>query len=182
MDISETSAPAEGGKKIIILCERVARDDIKVTMQLLFIIRPVMIISTLQVRFFDPMTSWEAWGDFTAQDVHKQYAITFKTPPYIPKEGKCSEKKVVMVELIKPSDESTSEPRDFTFLPIGHQSIESPRQEQKPVQQSFNGNVVGNIWNVKKEKEEASNGWGFPPASSPYIEVIPANDVALFIQ
>ena len=30
MDISETSAPAEGGKKIIILCERVARDDIKV--------------------------------------------------------------------------------------------------------------------------------------------------------
>ena len=31
MDISETSAPAEGGKKIIILCERVARDDIKVS-------------------------------------------------------------------------------------------------------------------------------------------------------
>ena len=30
MDISESSAPAEGGKKIIILCERVARDDIKV--------------------------------------------------------------------------------------------------------------------------------------------------------
>ena len=38
MDISETSAPAEGGKKIIILCERVARDDIKVTTQLLFTI------------------------------------------------------------------------------------------------------------------------------------------------
>ena len=31
MDISETTAPAEGGKKIIILCERVARDDIKVS-------------------------------------------------------------------------------------------------------------------------------------------------------
>ena len=28
MDISETDAPAEGGKKIIILCERVARNDI----------------------------------------------------------------------------------------------------------------------------------------------------------
>merc|ERR1719188_877726 len=51
MDISETSAPAEGGKKIIILCERVARDDIK-------------------VRFYDPMDSWESWGDFNAQDVH----------------------------------------------------------------------------------------------------------------
>ena len=31
MDISETTAPADGGKKIIILCERVARDDIKVS-------------------------------------------------------------------------------------------------------------------------------------------------------
>ena len=31
MDISETTGPAEGGKKIIILCERVARDDIKVS-------------------------------------------------------------------------------------------------------------------------------------------------------
>merc|ERR1719193_2268213 len=50
MDISETSAPAEGGKKIIILCERVARDDIK-------------------VRFYDPMDSWESWGEFNAQDV-----------------------------------------------------------------------------------------------------------------
>ena len=44
MDISEASASAEGGKKIIILCERVARDDIKVTVQMLFTIRTVMII------------------------------------------------------------------------------------------------------------------------------------------
>ena len=34
MDISETTGPAEGGKKIIILCERVARDDIKVSRDL----------------------------------------------------------------------------------------------------------------------------------------------------
>ena len=30
MDISDTTAPAEGGKKILIFCEKVAREDIKV--------------------------------------------------------------------------------------------------------------------------------------------------------
>merc|ERR1712038_2077797 len=144
MDISESSAPAEGGKKIIILCERVARDDIK-------------------VRFYDPdpMESWESWGDFNAQDVHKQYAITFKTPSYTLKEGAGSKK--VLVELFNPSDESTSEPMEFTFLPRGHTAVapasqEKPRQEQKTGGQVYS--TVGSIWQVKKEKEEANNGWG----------------------
>ena len=59
MDISSTSSPAAGGKKIIILCEKVTREDIK-------------------VRFFDmdPACTWEAWGAFTAADVHKQYALS----------------------------------------------------------------------------------------------------------
>ena len=61
--------------------------------------------------------SWESWGEFNAQDVHKQYAITFKTPSYTLKEGAGSKK--VLVELFKPSDESTSEPMEFMFLPRG---------------------------------------------------------------
>jgi len=149
MDISETSAPAEGGKKIIILCERVARDDIK-------------------VRFYDPMDSWESWGDFNAQDVHKQYAITFKSPSYAMKEG-TTESKTVLVELVKPSDESTSEPMEFTFLPRGQTgspaSQEKTRQEHKAPQQVYR--PVGTMWQVKKEKEDANNGWGLPPAN-PY--------------
>ena len=48
MDISETEAPVEGGKKIIILCEKVLREDIK-------------------VRFWDPLSGWEGWGQFSAQ-------------------------------------------------------------------------------------------------------------------
>jgi len=149
MDISETSAPAEGGKKIIILCERVARDDIK-------------------VRFYDQNDSWEGWGDFNAQDVHKQYAITFKTPSYAMKEG-TTESKTVLVELVKPSDESTSEPMEFTFLPRGQTgspaSQEKPRQEQKAPQQVYR--PVSTMWQPKKEKEDANNGWGLPPAN-PY--------------
>merc|ERR550517_1264391 len=144
MDISETSAPAEGGKKIIILCERVARDDIK-------------------VRFYDPMDSWESWGDFNAQDVHKQYAITFKSPSYAMKDG--TESKKVLVELVKPSDESTSEPMEFFFLPRGQTAPpalqEKPRQEQKAPQQMYR--PVGR-W-VKEEKADANNEWGLPPAN-----------------
>merc|ERR1719410_1666407 len=55
MDISDLSSPLEGGKKIIILCEKVTREDIK-------------------VRFYDPEGGWEAWAVFGPNDVHKQYA------------------------------------------------------------------------------------------------------------
>ena len=65
MDISDNTAPVDGGKKIIILCERVARDDIK-------------------VKFYDSDqgSHWEEWGDFQAADVHKQYVLSIKTPRY----------------------------------------------------------------------------------------------------
>ena len=62
------------------------------------------------------------------QDVHKQYAITFKSPSYEMKEG-TTESKTVLVELLKPSDESTSEPMEFTFLPKG-QAAPSILQER----------------------------------------------------
>ncbi len=62
MDISDTTSPAAGGKKIILLCERVSRDDIK-------------------VKFYDDV-GWEAYAEFNPSDVHKQYAIAFKTPRY----------------------------------------------------------------------------------------------------
>jgi len=96
MDISDISSPAEGGKKIIILCEKVTREDIK-------------------VRFFDPTSSWEGWGEFNASEVHKQYAISFKTPKF--DGGHIKEKRKVFVELVKPSDDSTSEPQEFFYFP-----------------------------------------------------------------
>lgn len=40
----------------------------------------------IKVRFFeldrDEQTIWEDWGKFTEADVHHQYAIALKTPPY----------------------------------------------------------------------------------------------------
>ena len=73
--------------------------------------------------------------------MHKQYAITFKSPSYALNEG--SEGKTVLVELVKPSDESTSEPMEFTFLPRGPTTLppaapssvqEKSIQEQKAPQ------------------------------------------------
>ena len=95
MDISDVTAPADGGKKILIFCEKVAREDIR-------------------VRFSDG-AGWEGWADFLPSDVHKQYGIAMKTPKY--RDGNIKEKTKVFLELYKPSDESVSEPQDFFFLP-----------------------------------------------------------------
>jgi len=60
MDMSDNTAPADGGKKIIILCEKVSKEDIK-------------------VRFYD-YHGWEEWADFGSSGVHKQYAISLTAP------------------------------------------------------------------------------------------------------
>lgn len=66
-DISHTSCPVSGGTKIMLFCEKVAKDDV-------------------QVRFFEVDMQgkllWEANGEFQPCNVHKQVAISFRAPPY----------------------------------------------------------------------------------------------------
>lgn len=60
------SASVLGNTNIILLCEKVAKDDIA-------------------VRFYevkDGRIVWEAYGSFQQSDVHKQTAISLKTPRY----------------------------------------------------------------------------------------------------
>lgn len=99
IDISPNTATVDGGEKIIILCERVARDDIK-------------------VKFYDtdPGTHWEEWVHLQVSSVHNQYAITLKTPRY--DDQNISERKRVFIELVKPSDDSRSDPHEFFFVPL----------------------------------------------------------------
>lgn len=64
--LSHCSAPVTGCKEVILLCEKVAKEDIA-------------------VRFYeeqDGQVVWEANGDFQHNNVHKQVAICFKVPPY----------------------------------------------------------------------------------------------------
>ncbi|XP_042218389.1 transcription factor p65-like [Homarus americanus] len=62
------------------------------------------------------MVEWEAFGDFQASDVHKQVAISFKTPRY--KSLEIENPVKVYVQLLRPSDKSTSESRPFQYLPL----------------------------------------------------------------
>ncbi|XP_026466007.1 LOW QUALITY PROTEIN: embryonic polarity protein dorsal-like, partial [Ctenocephalides felis] len=64
-ELSQCTASAAGGQKIILLCEKVNKDDIT-------------------VRFFeeqDGLVCWEDYGYFKLA-VHKQTAISFRTPSY----------------------------------------------------------------------------------------------------
>jgi len=96
MDMSDNTAPADGGKKIIILCEKVSKEDIK-------------------VRFYD-YNGWEEWADFGASGVHKQYAISLTAPRY--HNTNITEPVRVCVELVKPSDDSRSEEEEFFYTPV----------------------------------------------------------------
>ena len=95
MDMSDNTAPAEGGKKIIILCEKVSKEDIK-------------------VRFFN-YNGWEEWADLGPAGVHKQHAISLTAPRY--SDPGITEAVRVGVELVKPSDDSRSEEEEFFYLP-----------------------------------------------------------------
>merc|ERR1711915_299212 len=136
MDMSDNTAPADGGKKIIILCEKVSKEDIK-------------------VRFYD-YHGWEEWADFGAGDVHKQYAISFKVPRY--QNINITEPVKVCVELVKPSDDTRSEEEEFFFTPVNDQRIkapQSPLETKMELAPKFIHNG-GFVTEVKPEVSEAS--------------------------
>ncbi|XP_050076801.1 embryonic polarity protein dorsal isoform X1 [Anopheles maculipalpis] len=98
--LSDCCAPVSGGKEIILLCEKVVKEDIK-------------------VRFFEKkgnITVWESYAEFSHSDVHKQVAISFRTPQYKPMD--ITDPVRVYVQLERPSDNTYSEARDFQFIPL----------------------------------------------------------------
>ncbi|KAK5643286.1 hypothetical protein RI129_007131 [Pyrocoelia pectoralis] len=95
-----TSSVAGGTKDVILLCEKVSKEDI-------------------EIRFYeekDGQVVWEGRGDFQPSQVHKQTAIWFKTPPY--KRLDVTEPVKVFIQLRRPSDTATSEPLPFELLPL----------------------------------------------------------------
>jgi len=144
MDISDNSAPADGGKKIIILCEKVSKEDIK-------------------VRFFD-YNGWEEWADFGSSGVHKQYAISLSAPRYC--NVNISEPVRVCVELVKPSDDSRSEEEEFFYTPITNSNMTSLNVKRETVLRNIDNNKMEpvtprNVYNgggyVTEVKHEASD-------------------------
>ncbi|CAH0560657.1 unnamed protein product [Brassicogethes aeneus] len=99
--LSDCVSYVDGGRKdIILLCEKVAKEDI-------------------QVRFYEEVGGqivWEALADIQPAQVHKQHAIWFKTPRY--KTLDVTEAVNVHLQLRRPSDGATSESRPFQLLPL----------------------------------------------------------------
>lgn len=95
IDLSDNRSTACGGRKLILVCEKVSREDIK-------------------IRLSDG-TGWEGWAHFLPSDVHKQCAITFRTPPY--RDINITEEVRLSLELVRPSDGATSDEEEFFFTP-----------------------------------------------------------------
>ncbi|XP_017063896.1 dorsal-related immunity factor Dif isoform X2 [Drosophila eugracilis] len=94
------SAQVTGGAEIIMLCEKIAKDDI-------------------EVRFYetdrDGRETWFANAEFHPTDVYKQMAIAFKTPRY--RNTEITQSVNVELKLVRPSDGATSAPLKFEYYP-----------------------------------------------------------------
>ncbi|XP_030761906.1 nuclear factor NF-kappa-B p110 subunit isoform X2 [Sitophilus oryzae] len=95
------TSQVRGGKEIFLLVERVTKKNIK-------------------IRFYqlddDEQEIWEGWGKFSELDVHHQYAIVFKTPPY-KGPSDVNQPINVFMELVRPSDNARSESKEFRYVP-----------------------------------------------------------------
>uniref|UniRef100_A0A182F167 Uncharacterized protein n=1 Tax=Anopheles albimanus TaxID=7167 RepID=A0A182F167_ANOAL len=113
--LSDCSAPVSGGKNIIMLCEKVVKEDIR-------------------VRFYEMQNNglvWEGNGEFTHTDVHKQVAISFRTPQYRTQD--ITEPVTVFVRLERPSDNACSESLEFLMTPLDTGSMLDHRRKRPKV-------------------------------------------------
>ncbi|XP_043559624.1 nuclear factor NF-kappa-B p105 subunit-like isoform X1 [Chiloscyllium plagiosum] len=97
--MAKTAGSVMGGDEVFLLCDKVQKDDI-------------------QVRFYQEDESghiWEAFGKFGAADVHRQFAIVFKTPKYF--DIHITNPVSVFVQLRRRSDGETSQPKPFIYYP-----------------------------------------------------------------
>ncbi|XP_060935216.1 nuclear factor NF-kappa-B p105 subunit [Limanda limanda] len=125
--MDRTAGCVTGGEEVYLLCDKVQKDDI-------------------QVRFYeedDSGVTWEALGDFSPTDVHRQFAIVFKTPKY--RDQNLQRPTSVFVQLKRKSDNETSEPKPFTYHPqiIDKEEVQRKRQKTLPNFQDFSGHGGG---------------------------------------
>jgi len=99
VNYSDNCAPIEGGKKILLFCEKISRDDI-------------------EIRFSYTDKNGQSQilkGHFTPNDVHHQVGISFTTPAF--PDQKITEKVHASMYLHKVSKGTSSNEIDFYFEP-----------------------------------------------------------------
>ncbi|XP_058456415.1 embryonic polarity protein dorsal-like [Malaya genurostris] len=137
--LSDVTAPVTGGKEIILLCEKVAKEDIS-------------------VRFYEEQHGkilWMDTGEFQHNNVHKQVAICFRTPRYRTLE--VDQSVMVNIQLRRPSDGATSEPLPFELIPVDTLSQKRKRQKissceiSEHVPEGAHGGFIGHMVNIPEE-------------------------------
>ncbi|TMS17194.1 hypothetical protein E3U43_001263 [Larimichthys crocea] len=144
--MDRTAGCVSGGEEVYLLCDKVQKDDI-------------------QVRFYeedDTGLTWEALGDFSPTDVHRQFAIVFKTPKY--RDQNLQRPTSVFVQLKRKSDNETSEPKPFTYHPqiIDKEEVQRKRQKTLPNFQDFSHGGGGGGGGLYR-----GGGGGGPAAGGP---------------
>ncbi|XP_068140692.1 dorsal-related immunity factor Dif-like [Drosophila tropicalis] len=113
------AAKVSGGDEIIMLCEKIAKDDI-------------------QIRFFetndDGVEVWEAYAEFQQTDIFKQMAIAFKTPRY--RNTEITHCVNVELQLVRPSDRATSAALHFEYYPNPESLSQQRRLEARKAVES----------------------------------------------
>ena len=72
----------------------------------------------IEVRFYEDTpdgVAWEGRGEFGLNDVHHQFAVVFKTPPY--RRQDITQPVTVYMQLRRTSDGETSDPTPFQYTP-----------------------------------------------------------------
>ncbi|KAK3091585.1 hypothetical protein FSP39_020963 [Pinctada imbricata] len=139
-----------GGEEVFLLCEKVQKDDIA-------------------VRFVeqddDGNISWESFGNFGPFDVHRQYAIVFKTPAY--HNQRISRPVNVTIMLQRKSDQETSDPKSFTYYPQTFDKEEIEKKRKKPLPNypgggGFTGGGEGGLHGTPNGQMNGTSS-SFPP-------------------
>ncbi|XP_027623213.1 nuclear factor NF-kappa-B p100 subunit isoform X5 [Tupaia chinensis] len=109
--MDKTAGSVRGGDEVYLLCDKVQKDDI-------------------EVRFYeDDENGWQAFGDFSPTDVHKQYAIVFRTPPY--HKMKIERPVTVFLQLKRKRGGDVSDSKQFTYYPLVEDKEEVQRKRRK---------------------------------------------------
>lgn len=117
-----------GNDEVFLLCEKVQKDDI-------------------EVRFVeqdaDGNQVWEAFGHFGPFDVHRQFAIVFKTPEY--RDVNIQNPVNVLVMLQRKSDKESSDPKSFTYYPRIRDKEDIDRKRRKLIPSYHGGGSFGGM-------------------------------------
>jgi c-Rel proto-oncogene protein len=92
MKLSDCTSPVIGNKEIILLCDKVSKGNHHhhhhfENPESICKFPNCLSTDDVEIRFYEEDEStgglkWEGFGDFQPSDVHKQYAICFRTPPF----------------------------------------------------------------------------------------------------